>query len=115
MSKEEAGKSYEDLKRVFSHIIMADKDYAKAFEELEDQAEKEGALSAKTKRLMSIAISVVSHCEYCIAYHVKVAIDLGATRKEIMETAMLAGMMGGGPAGAHIVHVIDACDYFGAK
>ena len=106
---------YRELKRSFAPIIMFDKDYARAFMELEDECFKEGALSTKTKRLMSICISVIVHCKPCIAFHVKEAIDRGATRKEIMESALVAGTMGGGPAAANIQYVIDACNEFGAK
>jgi AhpD family alkylhydroperoxidase len=106
---------YRNLKRSFAPIIMFNKDYVRAFMELEDESYKEGALSTKTKRLMSVSISVILHCKSCIAFHVKEAMELGATRKEIMESALLAGMMGGGAAAAHIQYVIDACDEFGAK
>jgi len=111
----EMKESYMELKRSFAPIIMFDKGYARAFMELEDETYKEGALSPKIKRLMSVSISVILHCKYCIAFHVKEAIELGATRKEIMESALLAGTMGGGPAAVYIRHVIDACNEFGAE
>jgi len=101
-----------NLRKSFGPIIMFDKDYARAFMELEDQSYKEGALSIKTKRLMCVSISVILHCKSCIAFHVKEAAKEGATRKEIMESALLAGTMGGGPAAAYIQFVIKACDEF---
>ncbi len=89
--------------------------YAKALMEFVKQAEKPGALSTKIKELISIALGITAHCPYCIAFHTKNAINEGATRQEIMESALVAGLMGGGPAVAYIRYVIDACDQFGAK
>ena len=66
-----------------------------------EEAEKEGALSAKTKELISIAISVYSRCEYCIVYHTYKAMKMGCTRQEILESATLAAVFGGGPSMAY--------------
>jgi len=90
-------------------------EYMEAFICLVKQAEKEGVLSVKTKELISIAISVITHCIPCIAFHIKSAIDEGASRQEILEAGLVAGLMGGGPAVAHLRYVIDACDQFSAK
>jgi AhpD family alkylhydroperoxidase len=55
-------------------------------------------LSAKTKELVALAISIVVHCEGCIAYYVHDAVEAGATRQELLETISVALLMGGGPA-----------------
>ena len=62
----------------------------KAFGSFMYLAEKEGALSHKTKELMSIALSIATHCKWCIAYHTKNALDAGASRDEILETCFVA-------------------------
>ncbi len=89
--------------------------YAKALMEFVKQAEKPGALSTKTKELISIALGVTAHCVFCIAFHTKNAIAEGATKQEIMEAGLVAGLMGGGPAVAYLRYLIDACEQFGAK
>ncbi|MCD6355428.1 MAG: carboxymuconolactone decarboxylase family protein [Prolixibacteraceae bacterium] len=89
--------------------------YAKALMEFVKQAERPGALSTKTKELISIALGVTAHCTFCIAFHTKNAIAEGATKQEILEAVLVAGLMGGGPAVAHLRYLIDACDQFGAK
>ena len=93
----------------------AEPGYAKALMEFVKQAEKPGALSTKTKELISIALGVTAHCPFCIAFHTKNAIKEGATKQEILEAGLVAGLMGGGPAIAYLRYVIDACDQFGAK
>ena len=75
-------------------------------------AEKEGVLSHKTKELISIALSVATHCKWCIAFHVKNALDAGATEDEIMETCFVAALMGGGPSLMYTQLVMKAIDDF---
>ncbi len=89
--------------------------YVEAFHEFFKETEKPGALDTKTKELISLALGVKAQCPFCIAFHTKNAIALGATRQEIMEAAYVATLMGGGPAIAHLRYVIDACNQFGAK
>ncbi len=45
------------------------------FKRLMGAVEKEKVLSAKTKELMAIAISITQQCEWCIAFHVNNALD----------------------------------------
>ncbi len=94
------------------------KDYPKFVESFMgffEATEGPGALDRKTKELISIALSVKAQCPYCIAYHVKNAIAEGATKAEIIESAMVATLMGGGPCVAYMKYVFDACEEFGAK
>ncbi len=62
------------------------------------KAEGKGVLDEKTKELMSVALSVVLRCDGCIAFHVKKALDAGATKDEIVESVFVAVAMGGGPS-----------------
>jgi AhpD family alkylhydroperoxidase len=48
-----------------------------------------GALDAKTKRLINLALSVVSKCQPCIRIHTDGALEAGATEEEIAEAAAL--------------------------
>ena len=74
--------------------------------------EKDGALSPRRKELIAIALSVCAKCEWCIAFHVKKALQIGATRQEIMESAWMAILMGGGPALMYTQLVEQALDDF---
>ncbi len=111
-----------DMTRIYEQFMdlmriagEAEPGYARAFMAFVQQGEKDGALSSKTKQLISIALSVTARCQYCIAFHTRSAIEAGATRQEILEAALVAGVMGGGPAVAHLRYVVDACEQFGAK
>ncbi|WP_229120985.1 carboxymuconolactone decarboxylase family protein [Halapricum desulfuricans] len=61
-------------------------------------AESGGALDAKTKELMSLALGVTLRCEDCIVWHLDAALEAGATEAEIVEALEIAVVMGGGPA-----------------
>ncbi len=85
---------------------------AGAFMRFLKTAEKKGALEAKTKEIISVALSVACRCEWCIAFHVKNALEAGASKDEIMEACFVAVIMCGGPALMYMKPVIDAIDEF---
>jgi AhpD family alkylhydroperoxidase len=58
----------------------------KAFSQIAQAALAPKALDAKTKELVALGISVAIRCDDCIAFHVKAALDRGATYEEIAET-----------------------------
>ena len=99
---------FEEIKKDYPKFVESFMGFFKA-------TEGPGALDSKTKELISIALSVKAQCPYCIAFHVKNAVTHGATRAEIIESAMVAALMGGGPCVAYMKYVFDACDEFGAK
>ncbi len=108
-------KMKEKLDEVMSTVqrVMKEKPkQAGAFMEFIEKAEGKGALDVKTKELISVALSIAEHCEWCIAFHVKNALEAGATRDEIMEACLVAVVMGGGPSLMYIKPVIDAIDEF---
>jgi len=75
---------------------------------------KDGALSTKTKELISVALAVGLNCEYCIRFHVPKAVAAGANRAEILEAVGCSMMMGGGPAATYaavvLLEVLDELD-----
>jgi AhpD family alkylhydroperoxidase len=70
----------------------------RAFGSLMAAASKDGALDARTKELMALAIAIVSRCEGCLLHHVEAAMRHGADRQHIVETIAVSVEMGGGPA-----------------
>lgn len=85
-----------------------------AFTKLHDEVLKEGAVSAKYKRLMLIAIAVALRCDHCLRRHMEGAVSKGATREETIETAAVGMLMAGGPAVAFTsTHVVELLKDFG--
>ncbi len=103
------------LKDYQTHFVKMRRDIPdtrNAFVDLLQSVHKDGALTAKVKELICIAISVHTHCEGCIVYHTKNALEVGATRAEIMEACSCAIVMGGGPATAYISLVMQSIEEF---
>ena len=84
----------------------------KAFSGLAQAAVAPKALDSKTKELIALGISVAIRCDDCIGFHVKAALQQGATREEIMETLGMAIYMGAGPSVMYATHAIDAFEQF---
>jgi AhpD family alkylhydroperoxidase len=80
----------------------------KGFSALAQAAGKPQALDAKTKELIALGISVAARCDDCIGFHVRAALQHGATREEVMETLGMAIYMGAGPAVMYAAHALDA-------
>jgi len=75
-------------------------------------AEADGALEEKTKHLMLLSLGVAFQCAWCIAVHVKGCVDQKATKEEILEAAMMAVVMGGGPKLMYIEVVYEELDKY---
>ena len=67
------------------------------FQEFLQAAGAPGALDAKTKQAIAIALSVLARCEPCVKSHVKKARAMGFSQEEIDEAAWMAIGFGGSP------------------
>jgi len=61
----------------------------------------DGALPAKAKQIIAVAVAHVTQCPYCINGHTKAALRAGATPEELMEAIWVAAEMRAGGAYAH--------------
>ena len=72
----------------------------------------EGALDAKTKELIALAIAVSKQCDGCIASHARGAARRGATAEEVAEALGVAILMNGGPGTVHAPRALEAFQEF---
>jgi AhpD family alkylhydroperoxidase len=72
-----------------------------AFQAFSRQVFLAGALPAKTKQLIAVAVAHVTQCPYCIRGHTAAARRHGATPQELMEAIWVAAEMRAGGAYAH--------------
>jgi AhpD family alkylhydroperoxidase len=79
-----------------------------AFQTFSTQVFAAGALPAKTKQLIAVAVAHVTQCPYCIKGHTKLALREGATPEEVMEAIWVAAEMRAGGAYAHAAIAIEA-------
>ncbi|HJJ47734.1 MAG TPA: carboxymuconolactone decarboxylase family protein [Methanocorpusculum sp.] len=66
-----------------------------------------GALPPKTVELISLAVGAALRCDHCTSYHMHAAQKVGATREEILETVLLAGMLSQSSILANAYRVVE--------
>jgi selenide,water dikinase len=67
------------------------------FHEFMQAASAPGLLDARTKKAITLALSVITKCEPCLKSHIKKAREMGFSQEEIDEAAWLAIAFGGAP------------------
>jgi AhpD family alkylhydroperoxidase len=67
----------------------------------------EGALPARTKQIIAVAVAHVTQCPYCIKGHTKAALRHGVSEQELMEAIWVAAEMRAGGAYAHSALAIE--------
>lgn len=58
---------------------------------MNDVEDGNGVIDPKTMQLIGLAVAAQIPCQYCIYYHRKAALSLGATEQELAEAAAIAG------------------------
>lgn len=86
-----------------------------AFQAFSRQVFAEGALTARTKQLIAVAVAHVTQCPYCIRGHTKAALREGASAEEIMEAIWVAAEMRAGGAYAHSALALDTLNEVQAR
>ncbi|MHC2256409.1 AhpD family alkylhydroperoxidase [Bradyrhizobium embrapense] len=84
----------------------------RAFSAMAQAATRNGALDARTKELIALALGVAAHCDGCIGFHAEALVKLGVGRKEVEEALGLAVYMGGGPSLMYAADALGAYDQF---
>lgn len=104
-----------EFKKNVGHLQKEVPDAISGFAGLFKNTMSEGALSVAQKECVALGIAVALQCPPCIRLHVQKSLDAGVSRKQILEAAGVAVMMGGGPAYTHLPVVLAALDALEAK
>ncbi len=72
-----------------------------AFDAFSKAAFADGALPAKFKQIIAVAVAHVTQCPYCITGHTRAALRAGATPQELTEAIWVAAEMRAGGSYAH--------------
>jgi AhpD family alkylhydroperoxidase len=105
----------EDLRQPYQAVREAIPAVISGYNSMHAAAFAEGALSAKTKELVALAISVTRECDGCIAAHALGALRRGATSEEVAETIGVTISMNGGPATVWGSRALAAYEEFAAE
>ena len=98
-------------KQAHSFYSMKSKVY-QSFVDMEQNTYRDGKLSKLQKEYIAIGISVVLNCESCMEWHIKQALDDGATEYEILEAIEVGIEMAGGPATASARFAMNVLEYY---
>ncbi len=108
----------ENIERIIKTRKKAHTFYSKnskvyqSFVEMEQRTYKDGTLSKKQKELIAIGISIVINCESCMEWHIKQALDDGATKEEIIESIEVGIEMSGGPGTASARFALNVLEFY---
>jgi len=64
-------------------------------------------LDPKYVELISLAVGAALKCPHCTGYHMQAALRMGATREEVLEVILLAGMISNSSVLANAYRLID--------
>lgn len=103
---EERIQLYEKFKQALPEV-------GSAMRGVQDAAYKDGAIDAKTKRLIALAVALRAGCTNCILAQTVRAVGAGATKKEILETISVVVAMSGTTGTAESLRVIKLLEEMG--
>ena len=95
-----------DLKK-FTSISDWNKELGEKFFDYYSSVFKEGALSAREKSLIALAVAHTEQCPYCIDAYTKDALERGITKEEMMESIHVGAAIRGGATLVHGVQMMN--------
>ena len=101
-------------KQAHSFYLNKSKVY-QSFVDLEHSTYANGALNKKQKEFIAIGISIVINCDSCMEWHIKQAIDDGASESEIIEAIEVGIEMSGGPGTVSARFAMNVLSYYYSK
>lgn len=96
----------EDLKK-FGKITEFQPELGKKFFDYYGSVFKEGALTAREKSLIALAVSHAVQCPYCIDAYTEDAMEKGCDSEEMMEAVHVAAAIKSGAALVHGVQMMN--------
>jgi AhpD family alkylhydroperoxidase len=98
--------------RMNERILSEDNLSLKRFFAVDHDVYEAGALDARTKELMGLAVSLALRCDDCVRYHVERSIAEGASARELTEAMTIALVVGGSITIPHLRRAFEAVDAF---
>ncbi|MEQ8925598.1 MAG: arsenosugar biosynthesis-associated peroxidase-like protein [Fulvivirga sp.] len=95
-----------DLKK-FGDIADFEPELAKKFFDYYNEVFQEGALTAREKALIALAVSHTVQCPYCIDAYTAGTMEMGVTEKQMMEAVHVAAAIRGGASLVHGVQMMN--------
>ena len=94
----ELSEKLNEIQRIFGNYSTSFPEPTKEYMKLIESVMSSGKIPVKYKELIFVALSLTQRCDWCLAYHLKLAVDSGVTEDELNEATFIALLMGGTPA-----------------
>lgn len=96
------------LKRSYNLLGKSNPKMLEAYRSLSAAQGANGALDAKTRELIAVAVAVTTRCDGCISSHVAAAVQAGATEAEVSDALGTAIALNAGAAYVYSLHAMEA-------
>lgn len=96
----------EDLKK-FSDITEFKKEYGDKFFDWYGSVFQEGALTAREKSLIALAVAHAINCPYCMDAYTSTCLQKGADEEQMMEAVHVAAAIKGGATLVNSVQMMN--------
>jgi alkylhydroperoxidase/carboxymuconolactone decarboxylase family protein len=106
MSQRETYYHPEDLKK-FGNISEFQPELARKFFDYYGDVFKEGALTAREKSLIALAVSHAIQCPYCIDAYTTDTMQKGVSEEQMMEAVHVTAAIRGGASLVHSVQMMN--------
>lgn len=84
----------------------------RSFLDMEQNTYLDGKLGKLQKEFIAIGISVAQNCESCMEWHIKQAMDKGASSDEIIEAIEVGMEFAGGPGTVAARFAMNVLEYY---
>ena len=109
MSKEKTYFEPADLAN-FGKISEWQGPMGKKFFDYYGEVMKEGALTAREKALIALAVAHAMQCPYCVDAYTETCLKVGADEEQMMEAVHVAAAIRGGASLVHAVQMMNKAD-----
>ncbi|MDF2233590.1 carboxymuconolactone decarboxylase family protein [Albimonas sp. CAU 1670] len=100
-------------RRAGAVLAKANPKMVEGFQALSAGQNGNGALDARTRELIALAVAVTTRCDTCIAVHAERARKAGVTEAELADAMGTAIAMNAGAAYSYAMRTLEAFDQLG--
>ena len=101
-------KAFREYRAKQNERIMANSDKViKRILSLDTLTFNDGDLDAKTKEMIGLTTSLVLRCDDCVKYHLEKCVEVGYSKKQIIEGMGVANVVGGTIMIPHLRRAIE--------
>jgi len=100
----------QESQKAFGALAKGNPKIMDGMKALDEAGAVHGALDAKTRELIALAVAASTRCDTCIGVHAKAAVAAGATREELLEALAVAIGLNAGAAFVYSARILEAFD-----